>query len=202
MGKNKRNTSIVLTVIGIATLLIALVGATFAYFSATSGSDPQNISTGNLTISSTLGTSPNNQIIPTKWVSATAAKSDRNIASFTLTVNGTGTTVADALYDISLTAAVSLVEATPGEDEEIGGEISDVKYALVNSSDNVIEQNTFSGASISNLKLNDAGFPLTNDTADTYTLYIWIEENDLNQDKLQGATVSASLVADAYTPKS
>lgn len=44
----KKNT-ILLTVIAVATLLVAVVGATFAYFTATSSSTPANADTGDVT---------------------------------------------------------------------------------------------------------------------------------------------------------
>jgi len=52
--ENKRGTTVLLTVIGIATLLVAVVGATFAYFTATVTEDNE---TTNVTVTSaTLGT--------------------------------------------------------------------------------------------------------------------------------------------------
>ena len=44
-NNNKRNKIVTLTVIGIIVLLIVLVGATYAYFSAKSKTDPQTINT-------------------------------------------------------------------------------------------------------------------------------------------------------------
>ena len=52
--ENKKGTTVLLTVIGIATLLVAVVGATFAYFTA---SVTETNETTNVTVTSaTLGT--------------------------------------------------------------------------------------------------------------------------------------------------
>ena len=64
-GKGK----IALTVIGAATLLTALVGATFAYFSATSTTTTQTVTTANLNLSITADGDATHvtNIKPTTW---------------------------------------------------------------------------------------------------------------------------------------
>ena len=54
--ENKRGTTVLLTVIGIATLLVAVVGATFAYFSITVTDDENNVDTNVTITAANLGT--------------------------------------------------------------------------------------------------------------------------------------------------
>ena len=44
--ENKNRSGIFLGVIGVATLIVAIIGATFAYFTATAGSDPDEVTAG------------------------------------------------------------------------------------------------------------------------------------------------------------
>lgn len=109
----KKNT-ILLTVIAVATLLVAVVGATFAYFTATSSVTGDAASTGEIdtaTVGSVgitqtdLGPSAN-QIYPgtMNWVgtSVAATKSDTD-ANFTITYDVTGdVTLSEAFgYDVN-----------------------------------------------------------------------------------------------------
>src|SRR5574344_804552 len=82
---NKTNT-LLLTVIGVATLLVAVIGATFAYFTATlSGTESSTtitVGAGTLTISYanssyvTLGGGDNQAVLPTKATCASGPWAD------------------------------------------------------------------------------------------------------------------------------
>ena len=122
----KKNT-ILLTVIAVATLLVAVVGATFAYFTATSNVTGEAHSTGEIdtaTVGSVgitqtdLGPSAN-QIYPgtMNWVgTSVAATKSGTEADFTLTYDLTGdVTLSEAFsYDVEWTLyAVTTNVATP-----------------------------------------------------------------------------------------
>ena len=200
--EKKNSNSIVLTVIGVATLLVALVGATFAYFSASSTSDPESVQSGHLTISSSLDEADEKDIVPTEWSETMSENDDNiNIAKFQYTVNGSGTTVRDAVYDVKLTGTVSLASKVENgvTASDQGGEESDVLYKLV-SGESVVAEGNYS--QIKTGKQILTGKTLNISGNDTYTLYVFIDETNTNQDKLQGANVSATMEATAYTPKS
>ena len=85
--ENKKSNNILLTIIGVATLLIALVGATFAYFTASSTSGNHNVDTGKLNISTALVDSTNDNIIPTEFTDGTAPKVDDVVDVATVNAN-------------------------------------------------------------------------------------------------------------------
>lgn len=202
--ENKKNNSILLTVIGVATLLVALIGATFAYFTATDISDPQNVDTGKLNISTVLSSTSQSNIIPTTWDDTTIANninSNANIAKFTFTVNGEDTDVRNAVYDVTLVGAVSPLttvdNGVSAADQK--GDSTQVLFKLVDSSNTVVASGNY--GEITSGKKILSGKTITGGQTDTYTLCVYIEESGDNQDKLQGATVSATMTANAYTPK-
>ena len=199
MEKKKNNsTSVVLTIVGVATLLVALVGATFAYFTASSTSSEQTVDAGKLEVVSTLGDTSQTNIMPTTWDSATISNNDSNdnIAKFTLNVDGGATDVRGAVYDLSITGAVNTTTVNNGVAEQ-GGDNSDVKYQLVKYGE-VKATGDFTNLTAKSIL---TGQTLTGSTSDKYTLYVYILEDNTNQDKLQGATVSVRMTANAYTPK-
>ncbi len=203
MEDKKNSNSILLTIIGVATLLIALVGATFAYFSATATSADQSIQVGKLNITTSLEEASQKDIIPTKWDDTTMDnnKNNDNIAKFTYKVMGTGTTVRDAVYDVKLTGAVIMQETVNNgvTSSEQGGDKTQVIYKLVKNDQSVIANGNYNDIISGKEIVHNQS--ITGETNDTYTLYVYIEENNQNQDKLQGATVSATLDATAYTPR-
>ena len=117
----KKNT-ILLTVIAVATLLVAVVGATFAYFTASSTVDGDAASTGAVdteTVGSvgitqvTLGQTTNPIYPGTKnyvGISVQATKSDTD-AEFTLTYNVTGTVKVNEAFAHNITWKLYKVDA-------------------------------------------------------------------------------------------
>ena len=197
--ENKKNNSILLTIIGIATLLVSLVGATFAFFTASNSSETQQIETGKLNVATVLSSTDQENIIPTTWDSTNIQNNidNDNIAKFTFTVDGNGTTVTDAMYDISLIGLV-----VPGTTEGLGGVTSDVKYQLLDNTNTVVATGDFS--EVATGKVIKSGVNITGDitgeNSHKYTLCVYILDNG-NQDNLQGKTITAQMIATAYTPK-
>lgn len=99
--KNRQNT-LLLTVIAVATLLVAIVGATFAYFTASiSGNDistPMNVSAANLTINFADGSATlrlrdkDGKVEPTRGVTENNVTTYSSLISKTFTLTGTNTT--------------------------------------------------------------------------------------------------------------
>ena len=53
MGNYKKRVNIILTILGISILALATIGATFAYFSSTSKTQSQDITTGKISVKAT-----------------------------------------------------------------------------------------------------------------------------------------------------
>jgi len=216
----RNSNKILLTVIGIAVLIVATVGATFAYFSATGGTQEEQITTGELKVAATSSLEHGTSIKPTEWAGATAANADTDIAKVGLSVATNGTTIENAKYDILLsTDGIQLNATRENADGEVvaltGGDLEDVKWALYNNADlstelakgdfGVDEEGVTDG-DVLNLTIK-SGITITpnNTVADEYTLYIWIENTEDTvegdgsgkQDQLQGLVIDATLDVNA-----
>ena len=195
----RNGNKVLLTVIAVAVLIVATVGATFAYFSATSETVEQNVTTGELKVSATSEVANNVNIKPTTWESAADADSDTDIAKVGLKVVTDGTTIDSGKYNIILTTTGVAQNGT-----KTGGNISEVKWALYDTESNTeIGSGDFADGDINGDKINLANegaaiaIPAGNNT-DNYKLYIWIEDTPTaKQDSLQGLTITAQLTIDA-----
>ena len=193
--ENNKN-SVLLTVLGVCTLLVALVGASFAYFTATATTTNQNVQTGKLEVQSTLSETAQANIKPTTFATGTA-DTNADIAKFTFNVKGVGTTVTGGTYNIQLLGAASGIKKLPNQ-----GTIADIEYALyagTAETGTLVKTGSFSTIS-SSTTINDTAKALTASTNDTYTLYVYIKETNQNQDNLQAVTISATMNALAQTP--
>ena len=107
----KKNT-ILLTVIAVATLLVAVVGATFAYFTATAGSTGDEQATGTATaatvaevgLTTTALTGSNNTIYP----------GTMNYAGLSVVGTQSGTTTGGATYDITYSISGTITVSGEG----------------------------------------------------------------------------------------
>lgn len=190
---NNSNNNIVLTVLGIATLLVAITGASFAYFTATSITTNQNIKTGVLKISTTTGSVQGANIKPVKESdinTITKKKENADVIKIPITVNTTDTTI-DATLDVYMTAAGF------GDKTYTNGNPTDIKWELLDSTDTNIGSGSFD-MNTTDLKLNTNSIETVSDkTTYNYTLLIYILDNNDIQDDLQDLTLSATLRVDA-----
>ncbi len=187
---------VLLTVIAIAVLIVATVGATFAYFSATGGTVTQNVKTGELKVSATSTVADNVSIKPTTWVDAETADEDADIAKVGLTVVTDGTTITTGKYDIKLTTTGLTADDLDTTKE--GGSLADVKWALYDA-EGEVNTGDFTSGNLTNevINVDKISIPVGTNT-DTYTLYIWIEDTtSAKQDQLQGLNITAKLTVDA-----
>ena len=210
MEDNRNN--VLLTVIGVATLLVALVGASFAYFTATSTpTAEQSVQTGELKIAASLSREVSSLIKPTDY-SQDGAEANDDVAKLKLTVNGTGTTVTDAKYYLTMLGSVTKADGS-AIDTTKGGEKSEIKWVLVNTTNTtiangeVIASGDFSTLTAdlpgSVIKKSGSAYlaNLSGTTEDEYTLLVYIEESGNVQDNLSEVKISASMTAKALTPK-
>lgn len=193
----RNGNKVLLTIIGIAVLIVATVGATFAYFSATGGTVEQNVTTGALRISATSSIADAVSIKPTDWTSATDADADKDVAKVGLSVVTDGTTIENAKYNIKLTTTGIALNAVAGK---TGGKLADVNWALYDNEEKgtALATGQFTSGNLTNEKINTNAITIPAGTnTDNYTLYIWIEDDGEKQDQLQGLTITAQLTVDA-----
>jgi len=209
--ENKRN-NVLLTIIGVATLLVAIIGATFAYFSATGGTATQEVGTGTLKVSAVSGSVVGANIKPvdaTAIASIDAKMAHADVAKLPISVNTTGTTISSE-YNMFLTTAG--VDLNPSE-LLTGGKLSDVKWELVKATTSgdattysTVKTGDFTNGDVAKLQINDAAVEIANGgTTDEYQLLIYINntndtvEGDGSgvQDKLQGLEITAYVTVEA-----
>ncbi len=194
---------VLLAVIGAATFLTAMVGATFAYFSATHTSGPQTVTTAksSLTVTTTNNTVTN--IRPTTWGTGTKKDSDKEIVKMTVTVTGNST--AAGSYKLYLNEPTITLGSASGENE--AGKASDFKYAIYDSEDNAIGNTDTAPKSFTGTETTGTSSPvLTTKTYaagsinDTYYVYVWAENNtEKEQNKLQDREFKVTFTAVAST---
>ena len=213
----KKNT-ILLTVIAVATLLVAVVGATFAYFTATSGATGNGGSTGALNtatvasvgLTAANGGSSTNTVYPGTMnyagmtVTPTKSGEDDNNYTMTYTVNGSVTLGSEfkagsVYYTVyRTTSAVGTpvdcqpVAANPAAGGTQYSQTCTLASEFTSGAEIVQERTAVSGTSA---PIAIKGETLTTESGTVYYYYLVVEyENkatDQNDDR--GKTITASL---------
>lgn len=191
-NKNK----VLLTVIGVATLLVALVGATFAYFSATDDSETVEITTGAATIVISAENNKVSNIKPTTFVKSTADDgTNKDVVRIKLDVTGSSDVAGS--YNITMKEpAITL--------EEGAGQVSDIMYAVYKDGSNTAEKTaSFTGTATPE---GEAGTVIVENAtftggeiADTYYVYVYVNNRDVEQNNLQNLNFKLTFAANATT---
>ncbi len=179
--KNKK----ILIISGITILVIGLLVGTVAYFS--------NVLFADLTVDTTTkgldyyinyskGTDITNGI-----VNPSSTYEGGNNATVTLYKK-------DNTYDIY--GNIYLDITTIGDNLKNSEAL---KYAVLDSSNNVISTGTLKGTTSSSLLLAQ-NITLTT-TESTYTVYLWLDENNITDYQIEGETISASIRCTATMQK-
>lgn len=203
---NENKNSVLLTIIGAATLLVAIVGASFAYFSATGGTATQDVKTGVLKVSAVAGsvTQANIKPVDTTEVDTVAEKiANNDVVKLPVTVTTTDTTVSSE-YNIYLTTAGIALS-----DDKEGGSLDQLKWELLSGEDGSetsIANGNFASGDVTKLKLNTTAINIPDGGAvDSYKILIYIENTEDTvagdgsgvQDKLQGMSFTAYTTVEA-----
>ena len=126
--------------------------------------------------------------------------SNGNIVKIPITVSTSGTTITTSNEDKIIADLDIYLTAVSGFNKETytNGEPSDIKWKLVKSSDGSGTETGSFDKTISEYKLTSTSpIPVTSDVTDyEYTLLIYIENKDSNQNDLQNITLSATVRAD------
>lgn len=186
---------VLLTVIGAATLLVAVVGATFAYFSAIGEETEVTVQTGSSQITIQASKDVVENIRPATWTTRAAADADTaNFEKFTLTmggaVSGSGT------YTISMNKPEIAIKNIAGDK----GDLSDIRYAIFKGSETTaVKEGSFADATFTagkvDLVVNEA-YSAPAVTGE-FTVYVWIENEDADQNNLQEVSFKLTFAANA-----
>ena len=164
--ENNKGQTIFLSVIGIATLLVAIVGATFAWFSTTISGDgaSANITTASISALQLNGTQVSGTNVLPGWESADA--------SFTISGTVTGSVSVPYTCEINKTGDVSDLEFRVGADgaaDSLAG-----SWTAVGTNTQVVTGNI-----------------TASNGSDTYKIAIRFKETGENQNTQQGKSASA-----------
>lgn len=182
-----KNSKVLLTVIGVLTFLAALIGATFAYFSATSTTNEVKVTTSNLNLNVEANGAATHvtNIKPTTW-NADTKDTNPDVAKIPFKVTGTSSVA--GTYTVNLKTNIVL------NNELNGGSESDIKYRLFDSSGTEIgTEGSFQATTDVDI-LEDIAITANSTILDEYTLYVYIENNtEAEQNKLQDIDFTISL---------
>lgn len=193
----ERKNSILLTVIAIATLLVAVVGATFAYFTAnvtntakvTSSVTTKARDVFNATGSGTMSITVNNDKMQTTNTGAVAATATNNSMTISLTA---GSGKATCSYKLKLTKDTSSTAYTRTSTLATG-----VKEFTISGKDNSTTAQTFNETEVSdNLILGTFSISDTSATGaatQTWTFTTNFYNQNVDQNNLAGSTFSYSV---------
>ena len=162
-GERKGNTAM-LTVIAIATLLVAVVGATFAYFSASTSGNAANVTVSAETkaadVFSSVGTPNVSLTVTAAQMQKSAGKDDHTVVANSANADGNvtvsltaGSGTATCTYDVIYTPGLAFTTS----EAVLAKEALTNKKELVLDGDSSINANDFSDISLAGLE----GTPIT-----------------------------------------
>ncbi len=210
-GYEQRNSGnkILLAVIGATTFLTAMVGATFAYFSATHTSEKQEITTATASLNVTTTNNNVKDIRPIVWNDVEKEK-DTNKEVVKIEVIVTGNSTADGQYSLYLNEPeITLNEINVSDNDD--GSVDDFKWSAYTKEGTKLKDPTSftgkktkegsTGVLIPNSEHNsytkkyNANVPIN----DTYYIYVWAENSAKEQNKLQGVNFNVTFTAISTT---
>jgi len=180
----------ILIILWSMTLLISLIGISFGYFSAISKSDPQIITTQSLNISLTMeGSTHINNINPTIWDNINLENNDNNNNIVKIPFRIYSSSKFNGEYTIRMITNIT-------ENELLnGGNATDIKYKVYKENEEVTSGN-FNKGEFDEQIVNEI-ISQDNNLNDTYNLYIYIENKNEAQNKLQDIEFSIRLFGEA-----
>lgn len=183
--KNKK----ILTIIWSLTLVITLIGTSFAYFIVSSNTKPQIIITKSLDLSLILQGSTNiDKINPTNW-STLMDDNDNNINIAKIPFAIKSSAQVDGTYTIRMTSNIK------ENDLLNGGSASDIKYKLYKD-DKEVSSGNFNIGDV-NLEIATGAILNNKDLDDEYILYVYIENRSESQNRLQNISFNITLHGEA-----
>ena len=174
-------------VIGVATLIVAIIGATFAYFTATASNDTTiqgNAASVGLKLDVVhISTTANKGLVPQKEVALPSAMKGVNSTAGAddACVDANGNTVCQ-VYKITVQNTGTAESKLNGTLDLTKGSITNLKWAIVNNFDSDPTTKTPSGNSLGE------SVTLGASASQEYYIVIWIDETDAPQKDSGGFT--------------
>lgn len=222
--KDNRNNTLLLTVIAIATLLVAVIGATFAFFSAsTDGSDPSVVEAGSALIELNFDSEDGADLTKTGLQpKGTTATTENAVLTKTFKLTQSNNTDKDFTYDIYLIVDEStFVNDHPATITGVTGDPKSLSARLIGSeatgsastttvyvpsgtdtSDVTLTDNNGTPTVVKGVKLGTGKFTHgQKDTVHEYTLEIYFldslvkQDNDRNKDFKGHIAISSGAAA-------
>ena len=185
MEEKKINKSIIFSVVAVLLIVVVVIGATVAYFSAQAQTDVQTVTTANLSLEfdDDSATILGSDITP---ISTSEVLTKAPHKNFTIKKGATSSDIYATIKLTDITIPEALAEY-------------DFKWALYQNT-NKIATGDFGGKTSEDIIL--ATNQLINSTTGvSYDLYIWINETGLNQNTMQGQTFTAKITASGDNTK-
>ena len=189
-----------LSVLGVAILLVAVVGVSFALYSTGKTGENNSISTGTITMSYT---EPTNGILlenalPISDAAGKTLSGDKNVFTFTVATTASGTVTVP--YEINITkeastladsaVAVYLTKGTPTEEEVVAKKL--MSEVVLDSNKSKIRDTAYKLYETSVAYEN--GQVKTGEATTTYNLRIWVDANaDAETIKGQGYKIKVNV---------
>lgn len=195
MMEENSSKKVLLSVLGVAILVVAVVGISFAAFSASDVSDANTISTGTITMSYSEpdnGISIDDALPMTETTAVSTYTESGEVFTFTVSTKASGTL--NIPYEINITPVTASNALTD----------SQVMVNLFKGSDKVVTGTLISGLANSTLRsgakkvynTTDAHTGTGTATTTTYTLRMWIPET-VNYDDATGKEYHLKVNVDA-----
>ena len=194
--ENNNGKGIFYGVIGVATLVVAIIGATFAYFSASASND--NVIKGNaatvglnlavtkVSTDATGGLIPMNDADVSKGLEGDAATGDK------MCVDKNGNTVCQ-VYEITVSNTGTSTAVVNGTLNITGGTFTNLKWQLLDgvSSDGLTTNDTYNPISETTLATGESLAPTSG--AATYFIMIWISNLGSDQSAADTGTFTGTV---------
>ncbi len=192
--KKKINKNIVFSVVAVILLVVVVLGATVAYFSAQAQTEVQAVTTGSLIMGFTSGNIVNadwiepiaDTDIETKATTLPFSVTNKGDQHMNLTISLTDIRISDELKDVDFRWGLYNADTGNGLSFGIFSDLGDAKEMVIYR-DTII----------------DAADP---DITNNYILRVWIHDDGANQNYMQGKSFSAKVTVDGeaidYTPES
>ena len=193
--ENNNGKGIFYGVIGVATLVVAIIGATFAYFSATATNDTViqgnaaqiglNLEVEKVSTDAAAGLIPMNDADVSKGLKGDAATSNK------MCVDKNGNTVCQ-VYQITVTNNGTATAVVNGTLNITGATFANLKWQLLNGteSDSLTTTTTYNPISTTTL---DTGASLTASGSKTYFVMIWISNLSSDQSTADTGSFTGSV---------
>ena len=215
----ERKNTILLTVIAVATLLVAVVGATFAYFTATI-TDNRDTDNGNGTTNITAGQVANTTVVANvegaagKFTATDVYPGHKEVAALSVTARGAAgsKTVVDFEYDVttndlgasnvkvSLYKSTTLIPTTENyfacehKVETVDNETRYSEACTDKSVGTLVKETTLTGGAQKVVLGQDTITTTAADTDETVYYYVVVEfVNNGNQDTVMGKTLAGTV---------